>query len=275
MRAAYTAGVVVTLLEEGIEFADVYGISAGSSHTVNYLSRSVERSRRSFVEFMETPGACGWMQLFKGNGYFNSEYIYEKACLPGEDLPFDFEEFLKNPGRPHIESFDYDTGETVRWGKEDMPTLPDLGRRVRASSTMPFFMPPIRINGHLYFDGGIGDSWGVPLSLAKKDGYKKFFVVRTQERDYRKAPDKFPFITNLLVGKYKSVAKRTRDRHIYYNAILDEIDELEKEGKAYVFCPEKMTIKNTTIDQALLKENYRLGYEQAQKELPALLEFLK
>jgi predicted patatin/cPLA2 family phospholipase len=29
-RASYTAGVVVTLLEEGIEFLDVYGISARS-----------------------------------------------------------------------------------------------------------------------------------------------------------------------------------------------------------------------------------------------------
>ena len=275
MRAAYTAGVVVTLLEEEIDFSDVYGISAGSSHTVNYLSRSIERSRRSFVEFMASPVACGWKQFFKGNGYFNSEYIYEKACLPGEDLPFDFDVFLNNPARPHIESFEYDTGKTVYWGKEDMPTLPDLGKRVRASSTMPFFMPPIEINGHIYFDGGIGDSWGVPLATAKKDGFEKFFIVRTQERGYRKSPDKFPFITNMLIGKYKSVAKRTRERYIYYNAILDEIDELEKDGKAYVFYPEKMTIKNTTIDQELLKENYRLGHEQARKELPALLEFLK
>ena len=275
MRAAYTAGVVVTLLEEGIEFSDVYGISAGSSHTVNYLSKNIKRSKESFVEFMATPGACGWGQLIKGNGYFNSEYIYEKACLPGENLPFDFDAFLENPARAHIESFEYETGKTVRWGKEDMPTLPDLGKRVRASSTMPFFMPPLKINGHTYFDGGIGDSWGLPLAPAKKDGYEKFFIVRTQERNYRKIPGKTSFIENLLISKYKSVAKRAQERHIYYNAILDEIDELERDGKAHVFCPETMTIKNTTIDQALLKENYRMGYAQAQRDLPALLEFLK
>jgi predicted patatin/cPLA2 family phospholipase len=274
MRASYTAGVVVTLLEEGLEFVDVYGISAGSSHTVNYLSKSIERSKRSFVEFMATPGACGWGQLFRGRGYFNSEYIYEIASQPGGELSYDFETFQKNPARPHIEAYEWESGKTVSWSKEDMPTLLDLARRVRASSTMPFFMPPININGYTYFDGGIGDSWGVPLAQAQRDGYKKFFIVRTQVRNYRKSKDKTPFLTNMLMNKYKGIAKRTQERYINYNAILDEIDGLEASGEAYVFCPKSMPIKNTTIDQRLLKECYQKGYEQAREELPAWRDFL-
>ena len=35
MLASYTAGAVVTLLENNLNFGDVYGISAGSRHTVN------------------------------------------------------------------------------------------------------------------------------------------------------------------------------------------------------------------------------------------------
>ena len=274
MRASYTAGVVVTLLEEGIEFSDVYGISAGSSHTVNYLSKSIERSKLSFVEFMATPGACGWGQFLRGKGYFNAEYIYETASQPGAELPYDFDAFLNNPARPHIESYEYDSGRTVCWGKEDMPTLFDLARRVRASSTMPVFMPPIQINGNTYFDGGIGDSWGIPLAPAKSDGYKKFFIVRTQEKSYRKSQDKNPLLTNLFMSKYKGVAKRTQERYIYYNIILNEIDELEEKGEAYVFCPKAMQVKNTTIDQKLLKESYQTGYKHAREELPAWRDFL-
>lgn len=45
MRASYTAGVVTTLLERKLSFPKVYGISAGASHTVNYVSRDTERSR--------------------------------------------------------------------------------------------------------------------------------------------------------------------------------------------------------------------------------------
>lgn len=37
MRASYTAGVVTTLLERKLSFPKVYGISAGASHTVNYV----------------------------------------------------------------------------------------------------------------------------------------------------------------------------------------------------------------------------------------------
>ena len=52
MRAAYTAAVVTRLLEEGINFGAVYGISAGSSHTVNYVSRDSERARASFTDLV-------------------------------------------------------------------------------------------------------------------------------------------------------------------------------------------------------------------------------
>lgn len=273
-RASYTAGVVVTLLEEGIEFVDVYGISAGSSHTVNYISKDIWRSRVSFVDFMGIPGVAGWGGFLRGRGYFNAQYIYEESCLPEEKLPFDFETYARNPARAHIEAFEPDTGRTVYWGKDDMSDLSSLMRRVRASSTMPLFMNPIEIDGQLCLDGGLGDSWGLPLAQAKRDGYKKFFVVRTQERAYRKRPDRHPVLTRALFSKHKSVPDRMLERARRYNAILDEIDELEAKGCACVFCPRSMPAKNTTIALPLLKESYRRGYEQAREELPVWRDFL-
>ncbi|MDR3365167.1 MAG: patatin family protein [Clostridiales Family XIII bacterium] len=274
MRASYTAGALVTLLEEGIEFSDIYGISAGSSHTVNYISKDIWRSKASFVDFMATPGAAGARCFLRGRGYFSAEYIYERSCLPGGPLPYDFETFLNNPAMPHVESFERDTGRTVCWGKDDMPTLLDLMKRVRASSTMPFFMPPVEIDGHVYFDGGLGDSWGVPLAQAKLDGYKKFFIVRTQMRGYRKSKNKHPFLTKALFGARGIVAQRMIERYKNYNTILDEIDGLEAHGDAYVFYPRAMPVKNTTIGLPLLQASYDAGYEQARAELSAWRDFL-
>ena len=274
MRAGYTAGVVVTLLEEGVEFADVYGISAGAIHAANYIARDAWRARSSFMEFMAAPGVSGWGGFLLGRGYFNAEYIYMKACLPGEPLPYNFQAFAENPSRIHVEAFERDTGKTVCWGKEDMPEMMDLMRRVRASSTMPLLMKPAEVDGRIYLDGGIGDSWGIPLAKAKADGYKKFFIVRTQKREYRKPPDKHTFPTKALCGIHRNVAERMLARHIHYNAILDETDALEASGAAYVFCPRTMLVKNTTLDQGLLGESYRLGYEQAQSELAAWRDFL-
>jgi predicted patatin/cPLA2 family phospholipase len=274
MRASYTAGALVTLMEESFGFQDVYGISAGSSHTVNYISGDIRRSKISFVDFMGTPGTSGWGGWLRGKGYFNAEYIYQRAAGPGQKLEYNMQAFLANPARPHIEAFERDTGRTVYWGKEDMPTTLDLMTRVRASSTMPIFMPPVTIGGQVYYDGGIGDSWGIPLAQAKRDGFRKFFIVCTQKRGYRKAKSAHPAAIRFLFGAHPIIAQRMLDRYEGYNAVLEEIADLERRGDAYVFYPENMAVKNTTVDLPLLEASYAEGYAQAQRELPAWQEFL-
>lgn len=65
MRASYTAGFLNILLENEIFFDYVAGISAGSSHSVNYLSRDIERSKRSFVDLVLDPNFGGWNPFLK------------------------------------------------------------------------------------------------------------------------------------------------------------------------------------------------------------------
>ena len=90
--------------------------------------------------------------------------------LAGGVLPFNFDAFWNNPTPCAIQGFDRDTGETVVWHKEDMATLKDLMVRVRASSTLPFVMPAVHIDGHVYYDGGLGQGAGIPLQLALDSG---------------------------------------------------------------------------------------------------------
>ena len=77
MRNSYTAGMVVELLARNLNFGRVYGISAGSSHTVNYLVRDATRARASFVDLVKYPRFGGWGSFLRGTGYFNSPYLYE------------------------------------------------------------------------------------------------------------------------------------------------------------------------------------------------------
>lgn len=175
MRASYTAGVVTTLLERKLSFPKVYGISAGASHTVNYVSRDIERSRASFTDLVRDPEFGGVGSFLSGKGFFNAHHLYEGIAedLAGTDevMAFDFETFLANKAEVHIEGFDWETGETVAWTKADMPTMLDMMLRVRASSTMPLFMPPTTIDGRTYMDGGMGTSWGICLDAARRDGF--------------------------------------------------------------------------------------------------------
>ena len=77
MRASYTAGVIVTLLERGLRFGHVYGISAGSSHAVNYISRDAARTKASFVDLVRDPDFGGMGSMLRGDGYFNAHHLYE------------------------------------------------------------------------------------------------------------------------------------------------------------------------------------------------------
>ena len=273
MRVSGTAGAVVTLIEHDLNFGRVYGISAGSSHTVNYLSRDIPRTKASFVDLVDDPRFGGLGSFVRGDGYFNAPYLYEgiAAELEGTDalMAFDFETFCANPADIHIEGFDWDTGETVAWTKADCPTLRDMMLRVRASSTMPIFMPPTVIDGRTYMDGGLGDNWGILLDAARRDGFERFFIVRSRPRGYRKKP--FGTATKALFRaafrKHPLVAERSIERWQPYNELCDEIERLEQAGAACVFYPETMEVSSRTTDRAKLQEAYDRGYAQAQREV--------
>ena len=280
MRASYTAGAVVALLEGGFNFADVYGISAGSSHAANYVSRDAVRARAAFTDFVQLPGFGGVGSLLRGMGYFNGPYLYEgiaeELAGTGDPLAFKWDAFCANPAQVHIEAFDWESGETVSWTKADMPTMRDLLLRVRASSTMPLFMPPTTIDGRTFMDGGLGSSWGLLLHGAEADGYERFFIVRTQPKDYRKKPmgRGAQVAFRWLFRKHPLVAQATIERWHHYNALLDEVEELERQGAAYVFYPEAMAVSNKTTDHAALCASYEAGYAQARREQGAWECFL-
>ena len=273
-RAANTAGVLNTLLENGIYFKDVFGVSAGASHVINYISRDTVRARASFVEFMGLPGVAGKMQFLKGKGYFNAHDIYQLSGLPDGLLPFDFETFMASPSDMHIDAFEVDTDSTVNWTKEDIHTIQDLMNRVQASSTMPFAMPIVRFDNHIYYDGGLGDSWGVQLELARSLGYKRFFIVCTQQKGFRKKKPRWPFTCYLASPTHPNVGKRYAERWLHYNALYDALDELEESGEAMVYRPDEMSISNTCHDVPTLQRLYEEGYFKAYRELPKWKEFL-
>ncbi len=275
MRASHSAGAVVTLLERGINFGHVYGISAGSSHTVNYVSRDARRAKASFVDLVRDPHFGGIGSFLAGRGYFNAPHLYEGiiADLAGTDevMAFDWDAFSRNPAHVHIEGFDWDTGATVAWTKADMPTPHDMAIRVRASSSMPIFMPPTRIADHAYLDGGMGTSWGICLEAARRDGFERFFVVRTQSRGYRKGPvgPAGQRLFRTVFRKHPLVAERTIERWQHYNALCGELEQLEREGAAYVFYPETMSVTNRETEFGKLQASYEQGYAQAQREADA------
>ena len=273
MRASYSSGFLNTLLENEIYFDYVAGISAGASNSVNYLSRDIERARYSFVDFVLDPKFGGWRSFLKGEGFFRSKYIYEETPYPEAALPYDFETFTKNPAKLRIGAFDMENGELVYFSRDDIKELKDLMKIVRASSSMPILMPPTKIGNSFYVDGGIGG--GIALDIAKKDGYKKFFVILTRPKGYRKKPVQYQRFIRRYYRKYPKVFEAMFNRHRVYNETLDELERLEKEGKAHLVYPDTMPVSNSERNHKRLVNSYNLGYEQGKRDLPKWKKFLK
>ena len=275
MRASVSAGVVQVLLREGIGFPLVCGISAGSSHTVNYLARQPGRAKASFVEFGADPRIGGVTTWLRGRGFFDSEYIYMNTSGPGQALPVDFVTYLANPADMRIGAFDIDEGTEKYFDKAGVHTLRDLLTRVRASSSMPILMPPVEIDGHLYLDGALGPSGGIPLDAAEAAGFKRFFVVMTRERVYCKTREAPKPVVGAWWRNHPCVRDAMNNRPAVYNAMREYVFELERMGKALVFAPNaKPPATSNTTDVAKLQACYEAGLNQAEAELPRWREWL-
>jgi predicted patatin/cPLA2 family phospholipase len=275
MRASYTAGLVNVLLEQGIYFDYACGISAGSSHTVDYLSRDAKRTKEAFVELAGNPNCGGIHMVLRGRPYFNADYDYA-GCVEDGFLPFDWQAFSANPARLRIQGFRPDDGRSVTWTRDDMPTQDQMMLRVRAGSTLPKLMAPVEVDGHVMLDGGLGEGAGMPTHLAEMDGFRRLFVITSRERGYRKEPlskTKARAVSRLSRG-YPPLREALLTRSERYNAALDHLAELEAEGRAYVVRPDTMPVKNTDLSVPKLQAAYELGHAQGMRELPRWREFL-
>lgn len=274
MRASYTSAMVVVLLEAGIHVDFVAGISAGASNTANYLARDRWRARHSFVDFAADPRFGNWKTFLRGDGLFNARYIYEETGLPDQALPYPWEAFRANPATLRLGAFDAESGEAVWWDRGDIREMSDLMVRVRASSTMPVLMPPVRLDGRTYVDGALGPDGGIPLSAAEDADLDRLLVVLTRERGYVKSRERFPRFYRQYFRRHPAVAEALISRWQRYNETRERLFELERQGRAYLFVPETMPVSNGERDVARLAASHELGLAQARRELPAIREFL-
>ncbi|MGN0287241.1 MAG: patatin family protein [Atopobiaceae bacterium] len=274
-RASYTAGIANVLLDQGIYFGYTCGISAGSSHTLDYTSRDRDRVRRSFIDFAALPDHGGIRSILRGNGYFDADYDYE-GCIADGFMPFDWQTFVANKAQVCMSTLDGVTGETLTFHKEDMPTIDEAIAFCRMSSTLPGFMNPITYGGHLMYDGGMGQGAGIPTFMAQQDGYTKFLLIRTRPRSYRKEPPTATYrrMSAVLAKGNPVLREALLTRSQRYNAEVERMEQLEREGRLLMICPESMYIKSTTLDVQKLRDSYLLGYEQGVRELPRIRKFL-
>lgn len=273
MRASYSCAVPVVLLENNIYFTNVYGVSAGASNAVNYITRDTGRTRSSFTDIAGDPRFGNIKTFLQRKGIFNSHYIYQESWKEGGPLPFREQAYFESTANVTIESFERDTGKTVYWTRKDMNTCTKLMTCVQASSSLPFVMPPTFVDDSAYYDGGLGEGSGIMMPRAQADGFERFVVVTTRPKGYRKQ-EKQHRLLDLLFWRRPYVRSALATRAARYNAELECLDQLERAGRAFVFYADEQQVENSEGNVELLIKNYNKGYHQAQQDFEALIKFL-
>ena len=270
MRGIFSAGVMDVMMENGIRFDGIVGVSAGAAFGVNYKSGQIGRAIRYNAKYCHDKRYCGIGSLLKTGNLFNTDFCYGEVPLK-LDI-FDFDAFEKDPTPFYITCTDVESGKPVY---HEYTGRNDHGFDwIRASASLPLVSQIVEIDGAKLLDGGISDS--IPVAYCESIGYTKNVVILTQPQNYRKEKNRMLPLIRMKYRKYPNLIKALENRHLMYNAELDLIAKQEKRGELFVIRPESpLPVKRAEKDPAKLEACYEIGRQTAEKELERLNAFMK
>lgn len=271
LRAIYTAGVLDAFLKAGLHFQYLVGVSAGAIYPASYLSRQQGRNLTIQQNFLADKRYMGLKHLLRNGNYVNTDFTYRR--MAHELVPYDFDAFAHSEAEFKVGAFNCLTGETDFFGMSDFSDHDTLLEVLIASSSLPFISRPTWLKGTPYLDGGIGAP--IPLSKARKDGFKRQVVILTQEQDYRKSAFKAKWLAKRLYRRYPKVANALIERHNTYNRALDELAQAQADGTALVLQPATpLGLSRLERDVTKVEAVYRRGLREGEAFIPQLMAFI-
>ncbi len=258
LRGIFAAGVIDYLLDKGIIFRHVIGVSAGACHACSYVSGQRGRSYAVSTDYLDDKRYMSMENLARTGDLFGVDFIYHK--IPEELYPLDNEHFLESGITFRAGVTNLLTGEAEYLQVKDL--IKDVDA-VRASSSLPMLARTVDIGGTPYMDGGIADS--VPVRASEAFGCEKNVVVLTRPAGYRKKAEKMARIVALKYGKYPKMVEALRRRDTVYNETMDYIDEGVEKGTILRIAPlGDLAIGRLEKDPVKLRKAYLEGYYVAE-----------
>lgn len=270
LRVLFTSGILDFFLESGLEFEYVNGVSGGALCGVNYLSKQVGRTAETNIRFLRDKRYIGVRNLLFHDGIFNFEFLF--GDISEHYLPFDYETYRNSP-----QTFEAVATNCLNGQGEFFKRTSDNDQfeAIKASASMPLLSKTRYINDTPYLDGGIAVP--IPYQRAFELGYEKAVVVLTQDQSYRK-PENDPRMNSIVARRYQQYPEFVEafiSRPQRYNQTLDEINQLESEGKLLVIRPkEPVKVSRMERDPNKLKALYKHGIEVVADKMPEVSDYL-
>lgn len=267
-RGMYTCGVIDVFMENGICFDEVVGVSAGAAFGCNIKSKQIGRALRYNKRFCQDSRYSGLKSFIKTGDLYNKEFAY--GIVPTILDPFDTKTFRENPLKFTVVCTDIHTGNPV-YHEIQNGDATDI-EWIRASASIPIVSKPVKLDGYELLDGGVSDSIPVNWMLERSD---KTVIVLTRDKSYHKEPMKYIHLLKKAFKECPNLQKALENRYIVYNKTLDEIEQLEREGKVFVIRPSKpIACAMIEKDPNHLQEIYDIGRRDALHYLEDLKKYL-
>jgi len=231
-RTVFSCGVMDSFLDENIMPDYIIGVSAGAAYGTSYAAKQRGRDLSIIMNYSHDKRYMGFRNLInpKNRSYYGLDFAYN--LVPNELVPFDYEAYSRFNGEYKVVVTNVLTGKP-----EYLPLTFDSrkSKLLQATCALPLLFPFIYINDIPYLDGGLTDS--IPYEKAFEDGCDKVVVVLTRQPGYKKTTSHSTKRITYLYRKYPELVTDLLLRAERYNASLDRLLVLEKEGKVIVIRP--------------------------------------
>lgn len=266
-RGLYTQGFLDAMMVNDINMRCTIGVSAGALGGMNYVAGQIGRSARTNLRFRHDSRYVGAKAVVHSHSLLDVSFLTEER---GILEPLDKERFMQ-PDRQFIAvATNCLNGKAAYFEKG---RCSDILQAVRASATMPFISPMVKINGIPYLDGGC--SCKIPYRWALKKGFKKIIVIKTRESAYRKKA-KVSSAALRVYRKYPEFARKLSVNNLLYNHECDEVERLHREGRLLRFAPSSpVTVARVEGDMEKLGQLYRLGWNDCLAGLEMMKSYLE
>lgn len=270
MRGGYTAGVLDALMDAKLTFSYCIGVSAGACNALSFIAKQRKRYFFANTRYLRDKRYMSASNFFKTGYPLGNRFIFDDITFTL--VPLDIAGFERETaGCPlTVVTTDVQTGQPLYDILSDVHSQIAL---VEASSSLPFISPIVEYNGIARLDGGISDS--IPVRRALADGCDKLVIILTQDESYRKGPNKMLPLLKLRYGKYPNMLLALKNRHLMYNAALEDTRRLEQEGRAFVIRPKQpVTLGRMERDPQKIEALYETGYQDGMAALTGLQKFM-
>lgn len=268
-RGMFTAAILDIFQKHELFFDYAIGVSAGAAYGVSYVARQYQRNL-DVNPYVADKRYCSLHNLIIKGNFFDWEFVYKE--MPLKYVPFDYDAFCKSSTKMKIVLTDCLTGKATY--KTMNSNSPDRFRDLLAgTSSLPILSRMQHIDGGLYLDGGIADS--IPIDEASRDGFKRLVVVLTRPYGYKKEPQKGAMFFKMAYRKYPKMLEALLSRYRRYNETLNKIEEMERNGRAFVIRPkEAIPVSRIGNKPPVLQEIYQHTFSNYEPQVCQMRDWI-